>query len=173
MPSVPRHQSVLVLGAGLTGMSAALELSARGVDYTLVEREAEAGGLAVTVEENAYRFDRTGHLLHFRDDAHRDRTLALLDEPPLELHRESLVYSNHVFTRYPYQCNTLGLPADDAYECLIGFIRAHSRTPKPIAKNFEDYCRIHFGDAITEQFMLPYNGRLWGVAPSEISTDWC
>jgi protoporphyrinogen oxidase len=154
-------------------MSAALELQARGIDYALVERESEVGGHVVTLTENGYRFDRTGHLLHLRDERRRARTLALLDEPPLEFHRESLIYSEHVFTRYPYQSNTFGLPADVAYDCLLGFVRAYNQTPKPTPANFEDFCRIHFGDAVAERFMLPYNGRLWGVAPNEVTTDWC
>ncbi|MGC4066520.1 MAG: FAD-dependent oxidoreductase [Polyangiaceae bacterium] len=173
MTSPTSSCQVLVLGAGLTGMSAALQLESSGADYLLLEREAVAGGHAVTVEEQGYRFDRTGHLLHLKDDRRRNRILQLLDEPPLEIHRQSLVYSERVFTRYPYQSNTFGLPRDVAYECVLGFLRAkmHPATAKP--RNFEEFCRIHFGDPIAERFMLPYNGRLWGVAPREVTTEWC
>jgi protoporphyrinogen oxidase len=154
-------------------MSAALSLRNHGVDTVILERESRAGGLVVTDEEQGYRFDRTGHLLHLRDEARRTRTLALLDEPPLRFVRRSVIYSEGVYTKYPYQSNTLGLPAQSAYECLLDFVRANARQPKPEPKNFEDYCRIHFGNAIADRFMLPYNGRLWGVHPSEVTTEWC
>src|SRR5690606_13109302 len=39
--------------------------------------------------------------------------------------------------------------------------------------NFEEYCRRHFGSGISEHFMLPYNSRLWGVPPGDITADWC
>jgi protoporphyrinogen oxidase len=162
-----------VLGAGLTGMSAGLQLESRGADYVILERESIAGGHAVTVEERGYRFDRTGHLLHLKDEQRRERTLQLLDEPPLEVHRQSLVYSERVFTRYPYQSNTFGLPREVAYECVLGFLHAKMQSTGRKPQNFEDYCRLHFGDAIAERFMLPYNGRLWGVSPREVTTEWC
>jgi protoporphyrinogen oxidase len=154
-------------------MSAALQLESAGADYMIVERESIAGGHAITSEEQGYRFDRTGHLLHLKDERRRDRILGLLDEPPLEIRRKSLVYSERVFTRYPYQSNTYGLPPEVAYECVLGFIRTQTQPPRAQPRNFEEYCRIHFGDAIAERFMLPYNGRLWGVSPREVTTEWC
>jgi protoporphyrinogen oxidase len=171
--SPPKNTSVLVLGAGLTGMSAALDLLRRGVDFALFESKSLVGGLAVTSTEGPYRFDHTGHLLHLRDAERRERTLKLLDDAPLEIHRNSFIFSEGVFTKYPYQSNTFGLPPDTAFECVFDFVQAFYQNPKPDAENFEDFCRIHFGNAISDRFMLPYNGRLWGVPPKEVTTEWC
>ena len=167
------HHSVIVLGAGLTGLSAALELQSRGVDFLVVEREQQVGGHTATIEDSGYRFDRTGHLLHLRNHDRRERILSLLDEPPLTFHRESLVFSEGVYTKYPYQANTFGLPVESAYACVMGFLQAQQRRNIPEPDNFEQYCRTHFGDAIAERFMLPYNSRLWGVPPSDVTTEWC
>ncbi|MCK5251673.1 MAG: CoB--CoM heterodisulfide reductase iron-sulfur subunit A family protein, partial [Thermoplasmata archaeon] len=43
--TAPVEPVALVLGGGITGMTAARALSARGVPVTLIEREAEIGGL--------------------------------------------------------------------------------------------------------------------------------
>jgi protoporphyrinogen oxidase len=40
-------------------------------------------------------------------------------------------------------------------------------------KNFEEYCLRHFGAGISKHFMIPYNERLWGVSPREITAAWC
>jgi protoporphyrinogen oxidase len=32
---------------------------------------------------------------------------------------------------------------------------------------------LHFGEGISKHFMLPYNSRLWGVHPREITSSWC
>ena len=48
---------VQILGAGLTGMSAGYHLEE---DYEIHEKATEPGGLCVTLEEDGYRFDRTG-----------------------------------------------------------------------------------------------------------------
>ena len=58
---------VAVLGAGLTGMSAAHFLRAAGIERRIFEKLDRPGGHAVTVEEQGWRFDRTGHLLHVKD----------------------------------------------------------------------------------------------------------
>ncbi|HEY5961422.1 MAG TPA: hypothetical protein VIV60_32915, partial [Polyangiaceae bacterium] len=122
---------------------------------------------------NGYRFDKTGHLLHLRDPRRRKQVLSYLDSAPLDVARQSFVYSEGVFTRYPYQSNVHGLPPATAYACVMDFIRAHRHPPEQTPDNFEAFCRAHFGDAISDHFMLPYNRRLWGVEPREITTSWC
>lgn len=174
--SHPRHDrrsaSTVVLGAGLTGMSAACHLRRSGVSCRVLEREQRAGGLAVTTEERGYRWDRTGHLLHVKDEAIRKLALCWIGDRFDTIERRSAIWSHGVYTRYPFQANTYGLPAEVAYECVMGFVEAQKRDPGPI-NNFEDYCRAHFGDGISRHFMIPYNTRVWGVPPTEISASWC
>jgi protoporphyrinogen oxidase len=164
---------VAVLGAGLTGLSAALELTARGVPHRVFERLAWPGGHAVTTLDEGYRFDRTGHLLHLRDPALRAEVLGWLDGDCREIARRSVVWSNGVYTRYPFQANTYGLPPSVANECVLGFVQAHFSAARPPPQNFEEFCLQHFGPGITRHFMLPYNARLWGVPPTEITSAWC
>ena len=172
--SAPQQRvPVVVLGAGLTGMSAGLELGRRGIGHRILEKSTAPGGHVVTLEEGGYRFDRTGHLLHLKDDTLRELVLDLLDGDVLEVERRSVVWSHGVMTRYPFQANSLGLPPGVAYECVLGFVQAHASTNKPAARNFEDWCHLHFGTGISRHFMLPYNSRLWGVAPHEITAEWC
>ncbi|PZS15980.1 MAG: phytoene desaturase, partial [Acidimicrobiales bacterium] len=48
---------VVVVGAGLGGLSAACHLAGRGHQVTVVERADQPGGRAGLVEEGGYRFD--------------------------------------------------------------------------------------------------------------------
>jgi protoporphyrinogen oxidase len=154
-------------------MSAALELQRLGVENCVFEKGGVAGGLATTRVEGDWRFDNTGHLLHLRDASWQTRILSWLDEEPLLIERRSLIFTHGCYTRYPFQANTHGLPPQVAYDCLMGFIRARMAPEGALPKNFEEYCRRHFGEGISEHFMLPYNERLWGVPAREITTDWC
>jgi protoporphyrinogen oxidase len=138
------------------------------------ERLAWPGGHAVTTLDEGYRFDRTGHLLHLRSPEMQELALELL--PPdqyRKLQRRSAVFSHGVYTRYPFQANTLGLPAEVAYECLAGFIEAHFAARPGEPQNFEEFCLMHFGAGISRHFMLPYNARLWGVPAREVTPEWC
>jgi protoporphyrinogen oxidase len=168
-----RAAPILVLGAGLTGLSAALELERAAAPYRLIEKQAFAGGHAVTVFDEGYRFDRTGHLLHIRDAALRAELLGWLEGDCREIARKSAIWSNGVYTRYPFQANTYGLPPAVANECVLGFVQAHFAEQRSAPQNFEEFCLAHFGAGFTRHFMLPYNARLWGVPPSEITSAWC
>ncbi len=165
---------IVVLGAGLAGLSASIELRRRGVPHRVFEREQRPGGLAVTEVEAGYRFDRTGHLLHLRDAELRADIEAWLGPGAmLEIDRKSVVWSHGTTTRYPFQANVHGLPKEVAYACLLGFVRAQMDTsPRPVV-TFEDFCLRHFGEGISEAFMIPYNEKLWGVHPREITAAWC
>jgi protoporphyrinogen oxidase len=166
---------VAILGAGLTGMSAALTLRNKGIPFRIFERHGHAGGHAITLKDQGFRFDRTGHLLHLRDAEMRDMVLGYLKQDWVEVKRNSVVWSNGVYTRYPFQANTFGLPPAVANECLMGFLKAHytPASERKTPKNFEEFCLATFGEGISRHFMIPYNARLWGVHPSEITADWC
>ena len=172
---ISERTPIAILGAGLTGMSAAIELRASGVAHRIFEKQSQPGGHAVTVEESGFRFDRTGHLLHLKSDALRAQVLDWIGPDHLQIQRRSVIWSNGVYTRYPFQANTYGLPPRVAYECVQGFIAAHF-TPageRPEPQNFEEFCLAHFGEGISRHFMIPYNSRLWGVHPREITSSWC
>ena len=165
---------IAILGGGLTGLSASFFLGRANVTHRLFEREVVAGGHATTLTEQGFRFDRTGHLLHLRDpDMQALATELLPAEQYRKLQRRSAVFSHGVYTRYPFQANTFGLPPEVAYECVAGFLEAHFAANKPEPKSFEDFCLQHFGAGISKHFMLPYNARLWGVSPSEVTHEWC
>lgn len=165
--------AVAILGAGLTGLSAALACQRAGIGYRLFEREPEPGGLARTSEERGYRFDRTGHLLHLGDPTLRDEVLGWLGGDARTIQRRSKIWSHGVYTDYPFQANTFGLPAEVAYECVLGFVKATAKEHAAPPANFEEYCQRHFGAGISKHFMLPYNSRLWGVPAREITSAWC
>jgi len=164
---------VLILGAGLTGLSAAVHLRERAVPCRLLERSGEIGGHARTREARGFRFDLTGHVLHLRDAALRERVLGWLDGDCLDLERRSRVHGHGALTRYPFQSNAFGLPPRIAYDCVMGFLAARAAPPGPPPQSFDDFCRQRFGAGISEHFMIPYNERRWGVRASEIACDWC
>jgi protoporphyrinogen oxidase len=162
---------IQILGAGLTGMSAAHHLK---TGFEIHERLGHAGGHVITLEQDGYRFDRTGHLLHLRDDAMRTWVRGLLGDDVRTVQRRSRVWSQGVYTRYPYQANTFGLPAQVAYECLTGYLEARAREAQtPAPQNFEEFCLKYFGRGFSEHFMIPYNQKLWGAHPRDITAEWC
>jgi protoporphyrinogen oxidase len=170
----PPNSDVLVLGAGLAGISAALALDGR---YRLLEREARPGGLCRTDLRDGFAFDATGHWLHLRDPDIRALAEELLPGGWLTVERRAAIWSHGVFTRYPYQVNTHGLPAEVVAQNVLGFVEAQLgekgrllREREP--RDFAEYVLRHLGEGIARNFMFPYNQKLWTVPPSELGIEW-
>lgn len=163
---------VVILGGGLTGISTAVYLRA---PWVLFEREQRLGGHARTDERDGYRFDKTGHWLHLRDAGVKQLVEELLPGQMVPIARRAKIFSHGVLTRFPYQANLHGLPPEVIKECLLGVIEAKVASNSDVGEpaNFEEYCLRHFGAGISKHFMIPYNEKLWGVPPREITAAWC
>jgi protoporphyrinogen oxidase len=167
---------ILILGGGLTGLSAAWHL--QDVRETLVlEREDRPGGLCRSFRQDGFTFDLTGHLLHLRRPEIRDLVLRLIPNEAFErIDRQARVFSHGVFTPYPFQVNTHGLPADVVAECLLGFIEAQRREPPGPGEldgmSFRQWALLTFGEGISRHFMIPYNEKLWLCDLDEMTCDW-
>ena len=170
-------EPVLILGGGLAGLSTAFHLRR---PWLLVERESRVGGLVRTeTMHGGFRFDPTGHWLHLRDPGIKALVHErLLKDGLVTVARRAAVFTRGVFTRFPYQVNTHGLPAEVVAENLLGFVEAtvgeggralREREPA----NFEEFILRHLGAGFAKNFMVPYNTKLFGVPPRELSAAWC
>src|SRR4051812_50143248 len=56
-----QQRSVVVIGAGPAGLTAALLLTQRNARVLVVESDAVVGGISRTVERDGWRFDIGGH----------------------------------------------------------------------------------------------------------------
>ena len=87
---------VVIIGAGMGGLTAALRLAQKGLSVTIIESRSEAGGLAFGFDKDGFAFDAGPYIL--------------LDRPGLEWAFRSLglELSEHVTLRH----------IDDVYEVL-------------------------------------------------------
>jgi protoporphyrinogen oxidase len=176
---------IVILGAGLAGLSAAYHLRAAGRrDLTLFERDARPCGFARSHAVGPYTFDHTGHFLHLRDPDIQRLVLGWLGDRLPEVRRSSWIFSHGVYTHYPFQTNTYGLPVEIVKECLLGYIQARYETveipdgdvtDRDLAKpeySFEQWIYETFGPGIAKHFMIPYNDKLWGLHPRYMTATW-
>lgn len=167
------QKETIIIGAGLAGLSTALHL---GGDYLILEKEGRVGGLARTEVEDGFYFDVTGHWLHLRDERVKRLVSELLSDCFIEVERRAKIYIEKTFIDYPFQVNLAGLPIWMLRDCLKSAIqsaimRAKKASYKP--KNFLEYAKYYFGEGIARHFIVPYNTKIFGVHPSEITAEWC
>ncbi|MFH1619839.1 MAG: FAD-dependent oxidoreductase [bacterium] len=189
---------VLIIGAGLTGLSCAAGLEGKR-EYLLLESTGRPGGLSGSDRKGGFIFDYSGHLLHFHDPEVRKFILELLDGNVSLLKRDSRIWSHGVYTRYPFQANTYGLPPEVVSECVRGFLKSYLRSlrrstpdrlgsppgnrphpefhegvyPLPSTLSFKEWALSVFGEGICRHFMFPYNAKLWRRPLSSLGSDWC
>jgi protoporphyrinogen oxidase len=163
---------ILIVGAGLAGLSTAYHLGDR--PYRVMEKEKEAGGLCRSYQMDGFTFDMTGHLLHFRQAEIKALVENLLAGRLEKHNRRSFIYSHRTYTEYPFQVNTYGLPPEVVRECLLGFIATltHSSTVSPAERSFKAWILENLGEGMAKHFMVPFNEKLWQVSLDELTSDW-
>lgn len=146
----------LVIGAGASGLSIAARL---GKEDTLVLSK-NVGGLLRSHQAGGFLFDYGGHVYTAAD---ADVVSFMKD-----------VHATHFSER-------------KAFYLLDGDIRgrrasfpvqssgAFEISPMPISKPYENlaaFALAQFGSSFYEEFYAPFNKRVWGFPPSQMSADW-
>jgi len=165
----------LIIGAGPTGLGAAYRLKDLGEsDYLIIEKNAWVGGLAASfVDDKGFTWDIGGHVQfsHYKyfDDA---MDIALGKEGWLHHERESWVWIHDRFVPYPFQNNIRYLPPEITWKCLKGLIEVTKNPKSEKPKNFHEWIIACFGEGIADEFMLPYNYKVWAYPPADMSYQW-
>lgn len=163
---------IVIIGAGLTGLSAAYHLEKQGYfDYALFEKEPIPGGLCRSVVQDGFTFDYTGHLLHINDDYFRSFIEKIIGFEQFNvIQRKSFIYSQETFTKFPYQINLYGLPADTIAECIEGYVLRNKTDKNP--KTFVDWTLSNFGAGFAKHFFFPYQGKIFAYDIEKLTASW-
>lgn len=165
----------IIIGAGMAGLSAGYHAQLKGIDYTIYESEEIVGGLCRTIEKDGFLFDYSGHLLHFKIPYFQKLLKELLGSNISVIERKAFIYSNGVYTSYPYQANLYGLPSKVIKECLLEFVKSYygqEDLPTSSYKTFYDWIIGKLGVGIGKHFMFPYNEKIWTIPTKELTCEW-
>ncbi len=167
----------LIIGGGVAGLSCARTLAEASSPYLLAEKENELGGLCRTVFTRGFTFDYTGHFLHFQKPGIEKWVLSLVDRPLRKRYRHAAIYSQGIYSEYPYQENNAGLPSSTVRENVLGALESvlHRRFggwDLERTWDFKSWCLRAFGKGVSGNFMFPYNEKLWKFPLGKLSTLW-
>jgi protoporphyrinogen oxidase len=167
---------VVVIGAGLTGLSTAWHLVRRGVEAVLLEAEERVGGACRTVDQAGFQFDLTGHLLHLgREESHAVlRELGIARCLARHRRRAGIALAGAV-TPYPLQIHTHRLPREIRRDCLLGFVEARVAERERGAErplSFASWVLARFGEGFARHFFFPYNRKLYCAELEEMTAEW-
>lgn len=163
-----------VLGAGITGLSCAAILQDAGESVTIFESEKKAGGLARSLVKDGFVFDFAGgHVFNTKWADIKKWVFRYLAESEWQYNIRycKVWYSKKTVTDYPFELGLHKLPIDEAIECLSDFFEQQvKKEPEP--DNLHDWFIWRFGKAIADKYLIPYNHKIWGIAPKDLSPIW-
>lgn len=165
----------VIIGSGPTGLGAAYRLKELGeTDFVVLEQTNRPGGLSTSfVDAQGFTWDIGGHV-QYSHYFYFDQLMlkALGEEGWFHHQRESWVWMKNCFVPYPFQNNIRYLPKEAMWECLEGIIKVYESPRRDKPQNFKEWILSIFGEGIAQEFMLPYNFKVWAYPPEEMAHHW-
>lgn len=166
---------IIVLGGGVTGLSAARILAEAGEEFIVLEKEEEPGGHCRSIAAGPYAFDRSGHFLHTAEPAMRDWILGLPGISWKETARDARIFLRGTLTPYPFQANLHGHDPAFVARCLADFAAERIRAAvggEREADDFASWLLSRFGRAMCAAFFFPYNRKMWRAPLRGMTSEW-
>jgi protoporphyrinogen oxidase len=166
--------SVVIIGAGPAGLTAAYELCKAGLSPLVLEQDATVGGLAKTVNHKGFRFDIGGHRFYTKVKAADDIWREVLPaEDFLRRPRLSRIYYGGKFFHYPLRASLMLLKMGvwEGGLILLSYLRA-ALSPRKAERTFEQWVTNRFGRRLYTTFFKSYTEKVWGIPCDEISAEW-
>ena len=168
-----QHGSVVIIGAGPAGLTAAYVLSKAGVPSIVLEKDQTVGGIARTINYKDYYFDIGGHRFFTKVKSVENIWKEVLGGDLLRRNRLSRIYYNKKFFYYPLRPLNALLGLGVWNSILIFFSYLISQLfPSKEEETFEHWVSNHFGKRLFKIFFKTYTEKVWGISCNEISADW-
>lgn len=167
----------IILGAGPSGLALAHTLHDKGIplsEILVLEKEPEVGGLCRSKTVDRAPLDIGGG--HFLDIKHRevlDLVFRFLPESEWNRHeRVSKISMHDRLIDHPYEANLWQLDSEKQIDYIESIAQAGCIRGDPSPEAFASWIRWKFGERIAEDYMLPYNRKIWSVDLNDLGTYW-
>ncbi len=167
---------VVVLGGGLTGLSAGYVLSTAGLTVAVFEHDSVVGGISKTVERNGFRFDLGPHRFFTKDARIEAFVKDLMGDELIVVPRRTEIFIRGKYFNYPLEpVNAVfGMGIFTTLRILAnyGWERVKRLVKKPVPVSLEDWVVANFGRTLFNIYFKEYSEKVWGIDCSRISAEW-
>lgn len=164
-----KNKKVVIVGAGVSGLTVAYKLCEAGFDVTVIEKEKEVGGLARSFRYDGFTFDIGPHRFHTDDKKVENFIKDILDDNYILIPRRSGVFMFKKYFNWPLEKEVLfKVPPLVGFKIFLDLIFRTYRTEK----SFEDFVLNKYGKTIYKIFFGPYTKKFSFLDSSEIHRDW-
>jgi protoporphyrinogen oxidase len=171
-----QEHEILILGGGLTGLSAGYILTKRGLSVSVFERDSAVGGVSKTIEHHGFRFDLGGHRFFTKDLRINAFVKDLMGDELIMVPRKSKIFMRGKYFDYPLRpVNAMfgmGIPTTIRILSDYGIERIKRFVQKPDPVSLEDWVVANFGRTMYTIYFKEYSEKVWGIECSRISAEW-
>ncbi len=165
----------LILGAGPAGLTLANRLKEYGIESFLVlEKESVAGGLCRSINLDGAPFDiGGGHFLDVRNSKVNRFLFHFMPEDEWNKYdRNSQIYINNEYINNPIESNIWQMSLENQVAYLKDIAVAGCNLGKDIPEKFIDWIYWKLGYKIADDYMIPYNRKIFADELDELGTYW-
>lgn len=173
---VDDKSAVIILGGGLTGLSAGYVLTKSGFMVKVFESDSAVGGLSKTIIHDGFRFDLGGHRFFTKDEKINEFVKNLMAEELISVPRRSRILLKDRYFDYPLRpLNALfGMGISTTVKILYDYLveKIKDMIFSPAKVSLEDWVVSNFGRTMFNIYFKEYSEKVWGIECSLISADW-
>jgi len=166
-------KGIIIIGGGITGLTAAHHLSLEGFSVKLFEREEDVGGLCHTFQKEDFTYDYGPHHIHTTDEKILKEIKDILQEDLLHLPFHGKIYFRGKFIDYPLKGLAMFsvLPFFELVKCAWSYFCARFKRHifKPDDRNYQEWVIGHYGKRLYDIYFGPYTQKVWGIRPNQLS----
>lgn len=160
---------IIVVGAGVAGLTAGYLLSQEGCKVIVLEKEDRVGGLARSFYYDGFIFDIGPHRFHTDDKEVLKFIEEILGENKIVLPRSSGVWMFGKYHDWPLNWKVLfKLPVTIIIRTMFDLFSGKSQA----GNSFEDYIKSKYGKTLYDVFFKPYTEKFLKLHPQNVHTNW-
>lgn len=168
-------KKVAIIGGGMTGLTAGLYLSRKGVDVHIFEKKDRMGGLVGGKIINSNIYEYGPHFFHTNNPKVLKEVMDIVGDELIDFNRTILIkFMDNYFT-FPLSIFEVlkKLPKNIVIKTILSFI---SNNLKIIFKNkdevnSEEVLLGFYGQVFYELFFKSYIKSVWGINPEKFSPE--
>jgi protoporphyrinogen oxidase len=171
---------VIVLGAGITGLSTAWKLAENGFNVEVIENSSRLGGLSASYKKDGFVFDFGIHGW-FPSQAGNEKIIDLIvglsEIEWNKVKKKTKIYLSKRYIPYPLEFRDifLSLKPIIATFCFFDFLKSRFKNRLGLRTSsdtsFKGWIVNRFGDKLYEIYFGPYATKVWGINPSLLASQ--
>lgn len=167
-------ETIVVLGAGPAGITAARALASAGKKVVVLEKAPRVGGMASTFKKGDYLLDYGPHAFHIKEEYITALVKDVCKDDFRVIPTNTYVYLKGKYFKYPLELyNVLTrlnplLSARMLFDYAVSFIKGKVNSNNKVT-SFKDWGIKYFGKTLYNLCFGDYTERVWGMSAELLS----